>query len=95
MVNLAVWRFGGFQKIHQIQYPANISGHYIIVRIRCSRYGLAEVVSTHLQRKGPVLKCGTLSKKETEQVNEHVRQTLDEEAKVGMKRSVTIPLKTG
>ena len=35
----------------------------------------------YLQREGPMLKCGTLSKKETEQVNERVRQTL-EEAKV-------------
>ena len=36
-----------------------------------------------------MLNCGTLSKKKTEQVNERVRQTLDEEAKVGTKRSVT------
>ena len=43
----------------------------------------------YLQREGPVLKFGTLSKKETEQVNECMRQTLDEEAKVGTKRSVT------
>ena len=35
-----------------------------------------------------MLKCGTLSK-ETEQVNEHVRRTVDEEAKVGTKCSVT------
>ena len=35
----------------------------------------------YLQREGPMLKCGTLSKKETEQVNERMRQTL-EEAKV-------------
>ena len=41
----------------------------------------------YLQRDGPVLKCGTLSKKETEQVNE--RRALDEEAKVGKKRSAT------
>ena len=43
----------------------------------------------YLQREGPVLKFGTLSKKETEQVNGCMRQTLDEEAKVGTKRSVT------
>ena len=43
----------------------------------------------YLQREGPVLKCGTLSKKETEQVNERTRRTLDEEAKVDTKRSVT------
>ena len=34
-----------------------------------------------------MFKCGTLSKKQTEQVNERVRQT--EEAKVVTKRSVT------
>ena len=42
----------------------------------------------YLQREGPVLKCGTLSKKETEQVNERMRRTVDEEAKVSMNRSV-------
>ena len=36
-----------------------------------------------------MVKCGTLSKKETEQVTKRVRRTLDEEAKVGMKCSVT------
>ena len=43
----------------------------------------------YLQREGPVLKCGTVPKKKTEQVNERMRRTFDEEAKVGMKRSVT------
>ena len=43
----------------------------------------------YLQREGPVLTCGTLSKKETEQVNERMRRTVDEEAKVGTNRSVT------
>ena len=43
----------------------------------------------YLQREGPVLKCGTLSKKETEQVNECMRRTVDEKAKVGTNRSVT------
>ena len=49
-----------------------------------------------------MLKCGTPSKKETEQVNESMRQAVDEEAKVSTKRSVTrtrliltIPMKTG
>ena len=41
-----------------------------------------------------MLKCGTLSKKETEQVNERVRQAL-EEAKVGKKRSATRGAYTG
>ena len=36
-----------------------------------------------------MLKCSTPSKKETEQVNECMRQTVDEEAKVSTKRSVT------
>ena len=36
-----------------------------------------------------MLKCGTLSEKETEQVNECVRRALDEEAKVSTKRGVT------
>ena len=36
-----------------------------------------------------MLKRGTLLKQETEQVNERVRRTVDEEANVGMKRSVT------
>ena len=36
-----------------------------------------------------MVKCGTVSKKETKQVTKHVRRTLDEEAKVGMKCSVT------
>ena len=36
-----------------------------------------------------MLKCGTLSKKETEQVNKRMRHTVDEETKVGTKRSVT------
>ena len=42
-----------------------------------------------MQREGPVLKCGILSKKETEQVKERMRQTVNEEAKVGMKCSAT------
>ena len=36
-----------------------------------------------------MLKCGTLSKTETEQVNECMRQTVDEEAEVSKKRRVT------
>ena len=28
------------------------------------------------RKEGPICKCSTLSKKETEQVNEHVRQVL-------------------
>ena len=36
-----------------------------------------------------MLKCATPSKNETGQVNECVRRILDEEAKVGTKRSVT------
>ena len=48
----------------------------------------------YLQREGPKLKCGTLSKKETEQVNERMRQAL-EEAKVGKKCSATHGAYTG
>ena len=43
----------------------------------------------YLQREGPVLKCGTLSKKETERVNECMRRTVDEKAKISTKHSVT------
>ena len=44
----------------------------------------------YLRKEGPVHECGALSKKETEQVNERVRQVLapDENAK-GKKRSAT------
>ena len=41
-----------------------------------------------------MLKCDTLSKKETEQVNESMRQAL-EEAKVGKKCSATRSAYTG
>ena len=51
----------------------------------------------HVQREGPVLKCDTLSRRETKHVNERVRQALvpGEQAKVGMKRSATCGTYTG
>ena len=61
--------------------------------IRCSRtrtyVAIDMALLKYLLREGPVLKCSTLSKKETEQVNECVRRALDEEAKVSKKRSAT------
>ena len=60
-VNLAVWQFSG--------NPPKF----------CSIYGITSINSTiiaplkYLRREGPVHECSTLLKKETEQVNEHVR----------------------
>ena len=48
-----------------------------------------------------MLKCGTLSRKETEQVNERVRRALDEKQRLARSTvrltgpTPTIPLKTG
>ena len=66
-----------------------MSSHYVIVRVRCSQYGPAELQKYVSAEEEPVLKCGTLSKKETEQVNESMRLTVDEEAKVSTMRNVT------
>ena len=50
-----------------------------------------------LKYERPVVKCDALSRKKTKHVNERVRQALvpGEQAKVGMKRSVTHGSYTG
>ena len=55
----------------------------------CTLLSVDMALLKYLQREGPMLKWGTLSNKETEQVNERERQTL-EEAKVDKKRSAPL-----
>ena len=70
-----------------------VVGVTIVVRARTLQ-SVDMALLKYLQRERPMLKCGTLSKKETEQVNERVRQAL-EEAKVSKKRSTTRGAYTG
>ena len=86
VLDLTVWRFS--------ENPPNLIPRQYVQPLRNSARTLQSMAllncrSTYLQREGPVLKCGTLAKKKKEQVNERMRQTVDEEAKVSMKRSVT------
>ena len=60
----------------------------------CTLQSVDMALLKYLQKEGPMLKCGNLSKKETEQVNECIRQAL-EEAKVGKKCSATRNAYTG
>ena len=73
------------------------------VRARCSSlcvciaFNHEMALIKYVQREGPVLRCDALSRKETEHVNERMRQALmpGEQAKVGLKRSATRGSYTG